>query len=196
MFGFLGRRQRWPYQVAGGRVALRPLRACEVPALREWLRDPDLVRSAFGLKTSEEALEQVAEDYCREIRSGRRNVLAIDSADRQLLGFVRYSLRPGPQGLMARVGILLGARGNRGRGLGTEAMRLLLGYLFEVRRVVVVELDTADFNRAAQRSFEKAGFRRRRDLGPDPAGQAASTGSVANKVWMEFPRDRWDGPAS
>ncbi len=191
MFGFLRRRHPWPYQVAGGRVALRPLKAFEVPAVREWLRDPDLVRKAFGMQTGEGALEQIAEDYCREIHSGRRNVLAIDSSDRQLLGFVRYSLRPGPQGLMARVGILLGRPESRGRGLGTEAIRLLLGYLFEVRRVVVVELDTADFNQAAQRSFEKAGFLRRRDLGPDPC--ASSTGVVASKIWMEFHRDRWPG---
>ncbi len=191
MFGFLGRRQRWPYKVAGGRVALRPLVASEVPEIREWLRDPDLVRNAFGMLTSEGTLEQVAEDYCREIRSGRRNVLAIDSSDRQLLGFVRYSLRPGPQGLMARVGILLGTTRSRGRGLGTEAMRLLLGYLFEVRRVAVVELDTADFNRAAQRSFEKAGFSRRTDFAilSSPPSQAVA----ANKIWMEFPRERWEG---
>ena len=188
MLGFLGRRERWPYRVSGGRVALRPLSSADVGVVREWFRDLDLVRHAFGLNLDAQGLERVAEDYCREIRLGRRNVLAIDRSAGELLGFVRFSLRGGARGLVARVGILLGSPRVRGRGLGTEAMRLLLDYLFRVRRVVSVELDTADFNLPAQRCFEKVGFQRRGDLAVLPSTPA---GAVAHKVWMEFPAERW-----
>lgn len=188
MLRLLGRRERWPYEAPGGRVVLRPLNASDVRQIREWLRDLDLVRHAFGLNTDEAALERVAEDYCREIRFGRRNVLAIDSVIGEFVGFVRFSLRGGHRGLVARVGILLGPRRLWGRGVGTEAMCLLLGYLFEVRQVEAVELDTADFNVRAQRCFEKAGFERKGELTVLPSSKSTS----ASKVWMELPRARWE----
>ena len=191
MLGFLGRRERWPYREPNGRVVLRPLQARDVPQIRAWLQDLELVRHAFGLNLEPAGLERIAEEYCREIAAGRRNVLALEAEDGRLMGFLRFSLRPGPQGLVARVGILLGLAQDRGRGLGTEAMRLLLSYLFEVRRVASVELDTADFNRAAQRCFEKVGFQRR--VGLTLLGSTPSQGAAANKIWMEFPRERWEG---
>lgn len=188
MLRLLGKRERWPYEAPGGRVVLRPLNAADVRQVREWLRDLDLVRHAFGLNADAPGLERVAEDYCREIRFGRRNVLAIDSLSGEFIGFVRFSLRSGSRGLTARVGILLGPRRLWGRGVGTESMRLLLGYLFEVRRVESVELDTADFNVRAQRCFEKVGFERRGELTVLPS----STSTSASKVWMELTKDRWD----
>ena len=191
MLGFLGRRERWPYREPNGRVALKPLQARDVPQIRAWLQDLELVRYSFGLNLEPARLEQIAEEYCREIAAGRRNILALDTDDGRLIGFLRFSLRPGPQGLVARVGILLGLARDRGRGLGTEAMRLLLSYLFEVRRVASVELDTADFNRAAQRCFEKVGFQRR--VGLTLLGSAPSQGAAANKIWMEFSRESWEG---
>lgn len=190
MLRLLGKRERWPYEAPGGRVVLRPLVGADVRQVREWFRDLELVRHAFGLRADEAALERVAEDYCREIRFGRRNVLAIDTSAGDFLGFVRFSLRSGSAGMVARVGILLGPSRSRGRGLGTEAMRLFMDYLFDVRRVDAVELDTADFNLPAQRCFEKVGFRRRGELTMLPTHPPSMS---ANKIWMELLRSDWPG---
>lgn len=190
MLRLLGRRERWPYEAPGGRVVLRPLNGADVRQVREWLRDLDLVRHAFGLVAEEATLERVAEDYCREIRFGRRNVLAVDSVAGEFIGFVRFSLRSATRGLTARVGILLGPRRLWGKGVGSEAMQGLLEYLFDVRRVAAVELDTADFNHRAQRCFEKVGFVRRGELAVMPHLTCEDAGS--NKIWMELTRERWD----
>ncbi|MGW1765905.1 GNAT family N-acetyltransferase [Streptomyces sp. NPDC002073] len=48
----------------------------------------------------------------------------------------------------------------RGRGLGTEAQRLLVRYLFEHTRVERVQAWTDPRNTAEQRALEKAGFTR------------------------------------
>lgn len=48
----------------------------------------------------------------------------------------------------------------RGRGLGTEAQRLLARYLFAHTRVHRIEADTELGNVAEQRALEKAGFTR------------------------------------
>jgi RimJ/RimL family protein N-acetyltransferase len=46
----------------------------------------------------------------------------------------------------------------RGRGVGTEAQRLLVRYLFAHTPVVRIEADTEEENIAEQRALEKAGF--------------------------------------
>ncbi|WP_299534930.1 GNAT family N-acetyltransferase [uncultured Streptomyces sp.] len=46
----------------------------------------------------------------------------------------------------------------RGRGIGTEAQRLLLGYLFDHTRAERVQAWTDHANIAEQRALEKAGF--------------------------------------
>jgi RimJ/RimL family protein N-acetyltransferase len=52
---------------------------------------------------------------------------------------------------------LIGARG-RGRGIGTEATRLIVGYAFEELGLHRVQLDAYAFNDRALRVYEKVGF--------------------------------------
>jgi len=48
----------------------------------------------------------------------------------------------------------------RGQGIGTEAQRLLVAYLFDHTRVHRIQAFTDAGNQAEQRALEKAGFRR------------------------------------
>ncbi|NUW41912.1 GNAT family N-acetyltransferase [Nonomuraea rhodomycinica] len=57
------------------------------------------------------------------------------------------------------IGILL-RPAFRGRGIGTEAQRRLVAYLFDHTRAHRVQAYTDTRNRAEQRALEKAGFRR------------------------------------
>jgi RimJ/RimL family protein N-acetyltransferase len=52
---------------------------------------------------------------------------------------------------------LIGPAG-RGRGLGTEAARLILGYGFEVLGLHRIDLGVFAFNPRAQHVYEKVGF--------------------------------------
>jgi RimJ/RimL family protein N-acetyltransferase len=56
------------------------------------------------------------------------------------------------------VGIGLGEREYWGRGYGTEAMRLALGYAFDELHLHRVNLGVFEYNPRAIRSYEKAGF--------------------------------------
>ncbi len=47
---------------------------------------------------------------------------------------------------------------NRGRGLGTEATRLILGHAFETVGLHRVELEVYSFNPRARRVYDKVGF--------------------------------------
>lgn len=59
----------------------------------------------------------------------------------------------------AEIGITLGDPADRGKGYGTEALRLLLAYAFEQLQVWNVWLDTAAYNHGAIRAYERVGFR-------------------------------------
>jgi RimJ/RimL family protein N-acetyltransferase len=70
-----------------------------------------------------------------------------------------------PENRSCNLRILLGPQG-RDRGLGTEAVRLVLDHAFEVLGLHRVELEYYSFNPRAGRAYEKAGFveeGRRRD---------------------------------
>ena len=59
----------------------------------------------------------------------------------------------------AELGIWMASHALRGLGYGTEAVRLLLGYAFEVARLDKVYLGVYDFNEGGIRSYERVGFR-------------------------------------
>ena len=59
----------------------------------------------------------------------------------------------------AELGILIGDKDARGRGYGTECVRLLVGYAFEVLRLNNIMLRTFDFNENARKAYSKAGFK-------------------------------------
>ena len=58
----------------------------------------------------------------------------------------------------AMLGIAIGERAYRGRGYGSEAIRLLLRYGFEELNLYRIWLTTISFNLPAIRCYERAGF--------------------------------------
>ncbi len=58
----------------------------------------------------------------------------------------------------ATVGIMIGDPEFWGKGYGTEAMRLLIGFIFEQMNMNRIELRVFSFNERARKSYEKVGF--------------------------------------
>jgi len=54
--------------------------------------------------------------------------------------------------------IILGDQESRGKGYGTQLIRLLLDYVSDNINCTLVELNVYEFNKAAIRCYEKAGF--------------------------------------
>ncbi len=152
----------YPLLSESGRLSLSPITDEDHAQVADWFRDPDSCRLAFGVDTDTQTLAGMTSDYLDELRGDATGVLMISTCQTSTpsppVGFLRYKLFRQSRRSLARVGILLGDSHNRGQGMGTEAMRTLLAYLFEQRSVDVVELDTAHFNGAAQGCFLKCGF--------------------------------------
>ncbi|KZE82314.1 acetyltransferase [Paenibacillus jamilae] len=60
----------------------------------------------------------------------------------------------------ANIRIAINEQGNQGKGYGTEALVLMLGYGFGVCNLHRIELNVFDFNERAIRCYEKVGFKR------------------------------------
>jgi len=89
--------------------------------------------------------------------------------------------------ITADLGIML-EKEYRGKGYGTESMRLLLTIVFDHQGFHRAELVTAAENERAIRSFEKCGFRR---AGIAREGAYAS-GRYHDGVFMDLLKSEWD----
>lgn len=61
---------------------------------------------------------------------------------------------------IADFGIVIGEPDAWGKGYGTEATRLMLAYGFDVLGLHNIQLEVYAYNPAAQRAYERAGFKR------------------------------------
>ncbi|MBM3461501.1 MAG: GNAT family N-acetyltransferase [Armatimonadetes bacterium] len=175
------------YVASGQKVVVRQLGRQDLKRIKRWFANLELVSLAFGLQGDASTLQRIADDYYREIFWWQKNALAIDTLSGECIGFMKYTIREDHE-MHAKVGILIGERPYWEHGYGTEAMQMLLRYLFENLKVDRVELDTAEFNTRAQRSFEKCGFRK---LGAF-AEVNHHDGRSAQKIWMSMDRAEYE----
>lgn len=144
-------------ELRGERVLLRPFRWSEIRVAWDAREQLDDMPRSSGWPARRRFRQRLA-------RSGRFVVGRLDLAidiDGRLAGEIgaRCPERPLPPGVF-EVGIALYERIDRGRGLGTEAVELLTGYLFGGLEATRVEAATATENEPMRRVLEKLGFAR------------------------------------
>lgn len=87
----------------------------------------------------------------------------------------------------AFVGLGIGSREFWGRGYGTEAMQLILGYAFLEVNLHRVSLTVFEYNPRAIRSYEKAGFRQEGRM----RGALFREGKRWDVLYMGITRAEW-----
>jgi RimJ/RimL family protein N-acetyltransferase len=144
--------------IEGELVALGPLRHEYIPLYLRWINDFGTTRT-LGISPRPMTLEQETAWY---------EQAAVDDARPMFTIYERATGRPiGNCGLhevdlpnrRTVVGIMIGEPDARGRGYGTEAMRLLLDYAFTVLGMHSVMLMVFEYNGAGRRCYEKVGLR-------------------------------------
>lgn len=144
--------------IRGEKIALGPLERKLLPDYRRWINDFETVRT---LDAPPRPMTADQEESWYETQSKAENNAI----------FTIYAL-PGLQPIgnamlhnidhrnrSATFGIIIGEASYRGRGLGTETTRLMLDYAFTALGIHNVMLSVYEFNGAARRAYEKAGFR-------------------------------------
>ncbi|MEW2115141.1 GNAT family protein [Streptomyces sp. NPDC005474] len=142
--------------LTGERAVLRPFTEDDVPVMARILSDPEVLRFTFEPDTviTPESLRSWYGS--RSDRTDRLDLAVTDRATGELVGeVVLNEWNPATRSCSFRT--LLGPRG-RGRGLGTEATRLIVAYGFEQLGLHRIELQAYAHNQRALRVYEKVGF--------------------------------------
>jgi RimJ/RimL family protein N-acetyltransferase len=140
--------------LTGDRVVLRPFIAGDIPVLQALLDDPEL-RLLTG--SNDLSFGDVTDWYeTRNEQTDRLDLAVTDRRTGECVGeAVLNEWSPNNRSCSFRIAI--GPRG-RGRGLGTEAVRLIVGHGFEKLGLHRISLEVYAFNPRARHVYEKVGF--------------------------------------
>jgi RimJ/RimL family protein N-acetyltransferase len=146
--------------LTGDLVVLRPVDEGDYEALSVAMDDPD-VRRLTG-SHGEIGEERAREWYrTRNDQTDRLDLAIVDKAAGVVVGEAVLNEAVlnewDPDNQCCNFRILIGPAG-QGRGLGTEATRLIVGYGIEKLGLHRISLGVYAFNPRAQRAYEKAGF--------------------------------------
>ncbi|MFH8729697.1 GNAT family N-acetyltransferase [Streptomyces termitum] len=142
--------------LTGDLVVLRPVTEEDVPALLPMFEDPEVTRlTGSHARFDEGALR--AWYGSRGEQDDRLDLAVVERATGRVVGeAVLHEWDPGNESCAFRICC---APEGIGRGLGTEATRLVVGHAFEGLGLYRVWLEVYAFNPRARRAYEKAGFR-------------------------------------
>lgn len=144
-------------KIQGERIYLRQL--IESDASQEycnWLNDPEVNKF---LETRQSTIEELKEYIKKQLSDPNSIFFGIFDKEKDLhIGNLK--LEPiDREKKSAVVGILIGNKYFWGKGLGTEAINLVVKYAFEELGLEKIELGVIANNLWAIRSYEKAGFK-------------------------------------
>jgi RimJ/RimL family protein N-acetyltransferase len=144
--------------LAGELVRLRGVREDDLPALAKWEMDPGRMatQSNWVVPPSEAAAkERIAKWSANEKDDLGFAIETLDDPPVLAGNIGLWGARPKDR--CATLGIALG-REYVGRGYGTDAVRVIVGYGFREMGLHRIQLGVAPFNPAGIRAYEKAGF--------------------------------------
>ncbi len=144
--------------LTGQRVTLRPIVAGDAASLWNDLHDDEAVRLTGTTATfSREQIDVWAAS--RATQTDRLDMAIVDRETEEWAGEVVINdVDDVNQSCGFRIAL---TRAARGRGLGSEATRLIVGYVFDrVQEPSIhrIELEVYAFNERAIRTYERAGF--------------------------------------
>jgi len=145
--------------IVGKRVTLRPFQPEDLPALRNWHDDADVMRywgDRFPILPAH-AFEADLALNGRFTQFKENGYFGICDESRRLIGRIDYEGFELPE-RAAELSILIGEKDAWSKGYGSEAVTLLLEWLFNDRGAHRVWLEVFPENTRAQRAYEKVGF--------------------------------------
>ncbi|TXS40484.1 N-acetyltransferase [Streptomyces sp. uw30] len=142
--------------LTGDRTVLRPFTEADAETMWEIIGDPEVERFT-GESPAELTPERVRAWYgSRSAQPDRLDLAVTDRATGELVGeVVLYEWDPQARSCTFRT--LIGP-GGRGRGIGTEATRLIIGHGFGQLGLHRIQLEAYSYNRRALHVYEKVGF--------------------------------------
>jgi RimJ/RimL family protein N-acetyltransferase len=142
-------------KIPGERVYLSPLSLEDAELYAAWLNDPSTYR--YLTVASMQITLHGEKDALAEL-SRQHNYAIVAREGDELLGNCGLADIDGVS-RSAEAGIFIGENSRRGEGYGSEALRLLCDYGFNVLGLRSVRLRVYDYNERAVACYRKAGFK-------------------------------------
>lgn len=164
-------------------IYLRALEREDAGTLLPWVNDPEVTRSLLIHRPMSLAAEEAFIDKVTNDPDTVALGIVLRESDRLVgacgLHKIDYRTR------QSSFGIFIGAKEEWGKGYGTEATRLVVGYAFDTLNLNRVWLHVFEYNRRGIRAYEKAGFRREGVLRQDSYREGRYWDTVAMGVLRE-----------
>jgi RimJ/RimL family protein N-acetyltransferase len=140
----------------GKRVNLRVMEKEDVPLFLEWLNKPEVFGEYNPLHQMSKAEMEKVFDNPSDVKP-----FIIEKKDGSKIGFIVHFhvLHLGTGSKQLEVGYTL-VPSERGKGYGTEALEIMVDYLFLSKEVMRVQAQTDQRNVVSQKILEKVGFKR------------------------------------
>jgi RimJ/RimL family protein N-acetyltransferase len=142
-------------KIEGERVYLSPINLEDAERYTAWLNDLAVTRfltlasAQVTLQGERESLANLSKQHCYAI---------VERDGDELLGNCGlFDIQA--EHRVAEVGIFIGEASKRGKGYGSEALRLLCDYGFNILNLRSIRLKTYSFNERAAASYRKVGFK-------------------------------------
>jgi aminoglycoside 6'-N-acetyltransferase len=146
-----------------GHIVLRPMTEEDWDILLKWNTDPEVLHFAEGARVAEYSLEAVQDIYRGVSQNAFCFILELRGEPvgecwLQRMNLPRILERyPGRD--CRRIDLMIGEKAFWGKGIGTEAIRLLARFGFERERAdMIFGCDVGDHNPRSLRAFQKASF--------------------------------------
>lgn len=147
--------------IIGENIMLREYREEDLPAIRAWVNDEETTRYLSGTFRAAQSVANT-QDFLQRMMQGNgafaSNFVIADRATQDYIGQVDFFQISWPT-RCGTIGMVVGKKEMRGRGVGTEALKLLVRYGFLTLGLERAELDVHQDNARAIRCYENAGFR-------------------------------------
>jgi RimJ/RimL family protein N-acetyltransferase len=127
----------------------------DLPLFAEWVNKPEVFGAYNPLRQMSKA--EIEKDFDKgAVELGE---FIIEKKDGSKVGFICHFILGHPAGKLLEIGYSL-VPSERGKGYGTEAVGIMVDYLFLSKDVMRVQACTDARNVASQRVLEKAGFKK------------------------------------
>jgi RimJ/RimL family protein N-acetyltransferase len=165
----------------GHKVDLAIMEKGDLPIIRDWLNDVDIIGEFENFHQVTLAQHEKRYDDGKD----ERNDFFVQKKDGTKIGIIQH-FKAGDQ---VEIGYVL-VPGERGKGYGSEAVQIMVDYLFLHKNIVRIQAMTHTANIASQRVLEKAGFKKEGII----RKTLFTRGVWTDRAMFSILRDEWKEP--